>query len=254
LPPPYICFPITTLSVNLIIDIGNSRVKSALFQKGQLIRQQMHECFDPARIAALWEREEPEKAIISNVGKEVEWPNGWDFPFIELGASTPLPFSNKYKSPATLGRDRLALTAAAVLKFPGQNCLVIDTGTCITYDFVDRHAVYHGGGISPGLQMRLRSLNHYTSRLPLVNYQQNFDPIIGDTTDNSILSGTVGGFKREVYATIVAYQERYPDILTMITGGDAYMFDDLLKNSIFAAPDFLMTGLNHILDYNAERL
>ena len=106
---------------------------------------------------------------------------------------------------------------------------------------------------SPGLNMRLHSLPHFTSRLPLVEYDPTYQ-LIGDSTQQSILSGTAGGFKREVAATIQAYQSRYPDVITLITGGDAAIFDDLLKNSIFAPPDFLIIGLNHILDHNAERL
>ncbi|MGB0176022.1 MAG: type III pantothenate kinase, partial [Owenweeksia sp.] len=192
-------------------------------------------------------------AIISNVGEEVEWPQAWKFPFLSLDPNSPMPFENAYKTPKTLGKDRLALAAAAIFSYPSKDCLVIDAGTCVTYDFMDSSGIYHGGGISPGLRMRLQALPHFTSRLPLVEYKEGFD-LTGDSTETSILSGTVGGLKREVRGTIEAYQSRYPSMVTVITGGDMNLFDDLLKNSIFAPPDFLITGLNHILDYNAERL
>ncbi|MEQ9262049.1 MAG: type III pantothenate kinase [Owenweeksia sp.] len=240
--------------MNLIIDIGNSQTKAALFEKGKLKAKQVFSAFEDNAISSWWKSEgEPKQGILSNVGRKVNWPAVWTFPVLELDHQTKLPFVNAYSTPETLGKDRMALTAAAVMFYPGHDCLIIDAGTCVTYDFVDRNKTYHGGGISPGLHMRLKSLQHFTSRLPLVNYSIGFE-LIGTTTATSILSGTVGGLKREVENTIAAYQSRYPSMITIITGGDANLFDDLLKNSIFAPPDFLITGLNHILDYNAERL
>src|SRR5690606_36722415 len=129
----------------------------------------------------------------------------------------------------------------------------IDAGTCITFDFVDKEGFYHGGGISPGLHMRYKALHTFTARLPEVTHKTPV-PLTGRSTTESIRSGVSGGVKREVAATIEVYQDRYPSLITIITGGDMLLFEDLVKNSIFAAPDFLLNGLNDILEYNAEKL
>ncbi len=240
--------------MNLAIDIGNSRVKVALFKQGQLVAKTILESFSPAQVEKFWsDYGNPERAIVSNVGEETKLPVRWNFPSLILDSQTALPFQSEYKTPQTIGKDRLALAAAARFQYPAQDCLVIDAGTCITYDFVNRSGNYLGGGISPGLKMRLQSLPHFTSRLPLVEAKPHFE-LIGQSTENSILSGTVGGIIREVEGTIAEYKSRYPQLVSIVTGGDMLWFDDLLKNSIFAAPDFLMMGLNYILDYNAERL
>ncbi|MDZ7847381.1 MAG: type III pantothenate kinase [Owenweeksia sp.] len=165
----------------------------------------------------------------------------------------PLPFKLKYKTPETLGLDRIALAAAAAHDYPGKNCLVIDAGTCLTYDFIDRERNYHGGAIAPGLKMRYQALHHFTARLPLVAHRAEVE-LIGDSTETSIQAGVAGGIFYEVKATIEAYQMRYPGLITVLTGGDYAAFEGLSKNGIFAAPEFLLHGLNNILEYYAEVL
>tara|TARA_R110002072_G_scaffold143053_3_gene288982 strand:+ start:1838 stop:2557 length:720 start_codon:yes stop_codon:yes gene_type:complete len=239
--------------VNLIFDFGNSLAKIALFRDGQLLEKQTFPTDDLHQIQkALQMLPDVEAAIISNVSKEFKLEQ-FPFPILDLNAKSPLPFTLNYLSPDTLGIDRIALAAGAQKLYPHKNCLIIDCGTCITYDFLDENSIYHGGGISPGLEMRLKSLAHFTARLPHISKRSDFQ-LVGKSTEESILSGSIGGFKREVEATIAEYNKRYPSLITIITGGDANQFDYLLKNSIFAAPDFLLTGLNHILEYNAERL
>lgn len=239
--------------MNLIFDFGNSQAKIALFEKGKMVDKLVFPIYDEDGIVkAIAGFEKVDRAILSNVGREFQFSN-LGFPVLELNAETVLPFSINYLSPKTLGIDRIALAAAAQKIYPNQNCLIIDSGTCITYDFLDENSTYHGGGISPGLEMRLKSLPQFTAKLPLIQKSNDFQ-LVGQTTEESILSGTIGGFKREVGATIEAYKSRYPSLITIITGGDTNQFDYLLKNSIFAAPDFLLIGLNHILEYNAERL
>lgn len=239
--------------MNLIFDFGNSQAKIALFEKGKMLDKLVFSIFDKDGISnAISCFKKVDRAILSNVGREFQFLK-FEYPVLELTAKTVLPFSLNYLSPKTLGIDRIALAAAAQKMHPNKNCLIIDSGTCITYDFLDENSTYHGGGISPGLEMRLKSLPKFTAKLPLIQKSNDFQ-LVGQTTEESILSGTIGGFKREVGATIEAYKSRYPSLITIITGGDANQFDYLLKNSIFAAPDFLLIGLNHILEYNAERL
>lgn len=239
--------------MNLIFDFGNSLVKIATFRDGHLLDKAIFSVYNEQEIRnAVANFQNIEKAIVSSVGNDFEFGE-LPFPILRLNAQTPLPFSLKYETPQTLGIDRIALAAAAAKIYPQRNCLIIDSGTCITYEFIDEKLQYQGGGISPGLEMRLKSLPHFTAKLPLIKKNNDFN-LIGKSTEDSILSGTIGGYRREVEATIEAYKSRYPSLITIITGGDANQFDYLLKNSIFAAPDFLLTGLNHILEYNAKRL
>lgn len=239
--------------MNLIFDFGNSQAKIARFDKALMLDKHIFPLFDEDGIEKIISGfQNIERAIVSNVGKDFKLEN-FSFPVLTLNSDTPIPFSLEYQTPKTLGMDRIALAAAAHKIYPKQNCLIIDSGTCITYDFIDENSIYHGGGIAPGLEMRLKSLPHFTAKLPFVEKSNHFN-LIGQSTQESILSGTIGGFKREVEATIEAYKSRYSSLIIIITGGDANQFDYLLKNSIFAAPDFLLTGLNHILEYNAERL
>ena len=239
--------------MNLIFDFGNSQAKIARFDDGLMLDKHTFPVFDEDGIQkTISSFQEIERAIVSNVGKDSTFLN-FPFPVLVLNSETSIPFSLEYQTPKTLGMDRIALAAAAAKIYPKQNCLIIDSGTCVTYDFIDENSVYHGGGIAPGLEMRLKSLPHFTAKLPLIEKSKHFN-LIGQSTEESILSGTIGGFKREVESTIEAYKSRYPSLITIISGGDANQFDYLLKNSIFAAPDFLLTGLNHILEYNAERL
>lgn len=239
--------------MNLILDIGNSRAKIALIDDEKILNQWQFSTTDHEAIRhTIIGQSTVNKAILSNVGSDFDLPP-LSYPILKLNHEVRLPFESKYSTPTTLGIDRIALVAAAVSNHPGNNCLIIDAGTCITYDFIDEAGIYHGGGISPGLNMRLNGLADYTARLPKVEFEKEFE-LIGGSTRESILSGAAGGFKREVEATIDAYKSRYPSLITVITGGDGIVFDYLAKNSIFAAPDFLLTGLNHILEYNAERL
>lgn len=248
----YICTLTYLCSVNLILDIGNTRTKIATIKNRSIVDFSFLDSSEELIKDRLVDYKDIDKAIVSNVNSDFKYPD-LNFPLLELNHRTPIPFKLDYKTPTTLGLDRIALVASAVNQYPNTNCLVIDAGTCITYDFVNASGMYKGGGISPGLSMRLKSLAHYTSRLPKVSYQKDF-MLIGDSTESSILSGAVGGFKREIEATIGEYKKRYPSLITIITGGDIKVFDYLAKNSIFAAPDFLLLGLNHILEYNAERL
>ncbi len=241
--------------MNIIFDEGNTRTKVAWFDTGKLIETHiLNE--EEGELEKLLIKHSAERAIVSSVVgdrlfRQVKTKS--DFPVFQLTHNLRLPYKMDYATPETLGLDRIALAAAAASLHSGKNCLVIDAGTCITYDLITDKSVYLGGAISPGLQMRFKAVNHFTAKLPLVS-AEDFQDLVGDSTASSIASGVVTGIKEEVRGTIQRYEERFPQLITIITGGDAGLFDALLKNSIFAAPEFLLRGLNNILDYHAEML
>lgn len=166
--------------------------------------------------------------------------------------TTPIPFKNCYQSAATLGSDRIAAAVGAFTLYPSCNVLVIDAGTCIKYNFTNNHNEYLGGGISPGLQMRFKALHQFTSKLPLVEFNSETISLIGNTTQQSIISGVVKGTIAEIDGIINEYKNQYPDLVCVITGGDSEYLCKQLKNSIFANQNLVLKGLNDILNYNLE--
>ena len=239
--------------MNIIFDQGNTRTKIAWFDRGNKIESLT--LINPVNdVQALLKKHKVSNGMVSSVvGSDLfdEIKALANFPVLSLSHSMRLPFSMNYSTPKTLGLDRIALAAAAVAEYPGQNCLVIDAGTCITYDFVNAEGVYHGGAISLGVQMRFKAMNRFTAGLPISSVEE-YNDLIGDSTLSSLASGVIIGVKEEVRGTIQLYAERFAPLITVITGGDASMFDHLVKNSIFAAPEFLLQGLNNILEYHAE--
>ncbi len=166
-----------------------------------------------------------------------------------LSEKTNVPIINKYKTPNTLGKDRLAAVVGACFLFPKKDVLVFDAGTCLTIDFVNARNEYIGGRISPGIKMRFKALNTFTDKLPLVQQEKNSD-IIGDDTISTIVSGVQQGILAEVKLIISDYKSQNPDTIAVVTGGDCFFFEKELKNSIFANPNLVLVGLNEILDYN----
>jgi len=171
---------------------------------------------------------------------------------LELDTSTLLPITLNYKTLETLGKDRIALAVAAAQLYPHKNVLIIDAGTCITYDFIDKHKEYQGGSISPGIQMRFKALNTFTDKLPLINPTDNVE-LLGKSTSESISSGVMNGVYSEIDGIIDKYKINFPDIEVILTGGDIIYFDKKLKNNIFANSNLVLKGLNMILDYNAGK-
>ena len=164
---------------------------------------------------------------------------------------------NQYKTPDTLGVDRLAAVIGAHKLYPGKSSLVIDAGTCITYDYIDAGGNYFGGSISPGLNMRYKALNYYTGALPLINADEKFDKIYGDDTRSAILSGVQNGIKYEVFGFVESYRANEPELNILLSGGDSIFFDTLLKNSIFAPyvknePYLVLRGLNAAIQNNND--
>jgi len=242
------------MEMNLIIDVGNSFVKLAVFKGEKLKYKESVELDDTFFIIkALKEKHTAiEKAIISSVGKlkkaEVN-AIAKLFDLLVLDSKTKLPFKNLYKTPKTLGVDRIALVCSSIHQFPNKNTLVIDAGTCITYDFVTSNTEYLGGAISPGIRVRYKSLNNLTSNLPLLESEMP-KHIIGESTEESIHSGVINGVLKEIDGVIEAYKIKYPDLTVILTGGDAKFLSKQLKSSIFANSNFLLEGLNFILQFN----
>ena len=171
------------------------------------------------------------------------------FPVIRLTHETPVPIKNLYKTPETLGADRLAAVIGANAIRPNRDLLIIDAGTCITFDFIDKHGQYHGGNISPGMEMRLKALHAFTAKLPEVTADGE-TPTYGDSTETAIRAGVYHGIAFEIEGYIRQLQKNYPQLLVFLTGGDRFSFDTNLKSSIFADSFLVLKGLNRILAYN----
>jgi type III pantothenate kinase len=242
--------------MNLIIDVGNTNVKMAIYGKNKLLR--LLRCnIDDINVAFLELRKRYKninKVIVSSVGKLTQE----QFTFLEdinvsffLSHRTKLPFENCYKTPKTLGVDRIALVSAAVKQFPFKNVLIIDAGTCITYDFINEDNEYLGGAISPGVTTRYKTLNNLTANLPLLE-PKHPKSIIGNSTSNAIHSGVIFGVLNEIDGTIEVYKKKYEDLTVILTGGDGKFLSKQLKNSIFANSNFLLEGLNYILEFNTK--
>ena len=172
---------------------------------------------------------------------------------IELDHFTPIPVVNKYRTPDTLGYDRIAAAVGAYTICPGKNVLVIDAGTAITYDIVTADGEFLGGNISQGVEIRFKSLNKYTNRLPLLERPEHAPPLLGSSTREAIQSGIINGLLFEMDGFIDAISKEYPKLQVVLTGGDANYFVGKLKNSIFVDPNLNLIGLNRILEHNADR-
>jgi len=241
------------LHKKLIIDIGNTLQKLAIFEGKALIFKETFQRLGPADVAAFIEKHGPFHGIIQSAvtiyPPEIEAILGRAAKFILLTDLVPLPFKNLYETPKTLGKDRVAAVAGAFSLFPGRNVLVIDAGTCITYDIINERSEYLGGGISPGIRMRFKAMHTFTGKLPLIEPEE-FDGLIGTTTRGSLLSGVYNGVKGEITDIIDQYRQHYSDLQIVITGGDHDFLLNKLKISIFAAPELVLQGLNEIFDYN----
>lgn len=242
------------MAKDLAIDIGNTRTKFGWFDKKELLHAFQLNNADLANNDKLMESYEPANIIISSVNDKAEALLGIDrfkAQTIHLNSSTKLPIKLEYQSPETLGKDRIAGAVGAAVQFPKKNVLVIDAGSCITYDLMTERKSYLGGAISPGIQMRLQAMNNYTDQLPLLYWEQPKRPeTLGNTTISSMLSGVVNGLIAEMNGFISSYGEQFSDLKVVLTGGDANFFEKELKNGIFADPNLVLKGLHEILDYN----
>jgi type III pantothenate kinase len=240
--------------LNLIIDIGNSRTKIALFNQGERMVSFPVDCFTSENLKQLLnDFPSVEGAIVSSVKENQELlltALKKLIPFtIYLDHNTHLPIENLYETPDTLGKDRIAAAVGANKLFPDKNLLVIDAGTAITYDFISEKNQYFGGFITPGLNMRFRALNHFTDKLPLLKPEIS-DNYQGNNTNNSIRGGIQYGLKGEINQMIKYFNDLYGNLTIILTGGDAPYFEKLLKNNIFVAEEITLLGLNTILEFN----
>jgi type III pantothenate kinase len=238
--------------MNLVVDYGNSSAKVAIFNQSKLIEKITFATTEKLKEFLL--ASTAENFIVSSVNADAQQICDWAIhtkqKFI-LTHKLPLPITITYSTPHTLGVDRIAGACGAVQLFPGFNSLVIDAGTCITYDFTDEKGNYHGGGISPGLMMRFKAVHTFTAKLPLVNPIDSPE-LIGNSTETSIQSGVIFGVVEEIKGLIERYRAKYPDLKVILCGGDAPFFENKLKASIFASPDLVLFGLNSVLIHNVS--
>lgn len=241
--------------MSLMIDIGNTKTKYAHFVDDRIKDKGFCNTEETSKIVYVYS-EKVKNIMLSSVKPIPELvlskPKNKGCKLIVLSSELEMPFKTSYNSPKTLGSDRLALIAGAVSLFSNIPVLIIDAGTCITFDFVDSKKNHLGGSISPGLQMRLNALENQTSALPAVNLRMPHK-LIGDSTENSILSGVVNGAIKELDGIIDTYKKRYPETIVVITGGDLGFFDKKLKNSIFVDEDILLKGMYFIQKHYANK-
>ena len=243
--------------MKLIIDIGNTVAKLVAFEENEPIEEVRTSGDDLAGLAAFACKYNFEKGIVGSVkglsAIAEQALRNLPFPILHFSPDTPVPVGNKYRTPETLGADRLAAAVGASILKPGKDILIIDAGTCITYDVIDAKKNYWGGNIAPGMQMRLHALHEHTVRLPLVQAEGEV-PGLGYNTETAIRSGVLRGMKYEIEGYIKSMRAKYPNLLVFLTGGDKINFDTNIKNSIFADKFIVPRGLNKILDYNYDKI
>ncbi|HEY9196000.1 MAG TPA: type III pantothenate kinase [Mucilaginibacter sp.] len=236
----------------LVIDIGNTLTKIAVFELDNLLAFEQFENVDETRLEKLLTNYKIDRAIVSSVKKQTEpWQVNLEkrLPLVYFNNLMTSGIRNHYLTPETLGTDRLAAVIGASYIYPGVDSLVIAGGTCITYDYVDADRNYFGGSISPGLNMRYKAVNNYTAGLPLINADAGFTQRYGSNTERAIRSGVQNGIKYELTGFIESYKKGDTQLNIVLSGGDSIFFDTLLKNSIFAPyikiePHLVLKGLN----------
>lgn len=233
--------------MNLIIDIGNTRVKAAVFDGSVMLEK--HPFREVNELKDFLDGRSFDHCIVSSVSIDTSAILSW-LPVngnkIQLTSTLGFPIQIAYDTPTTLGVDRIAAACGAFQLFPNQDCLVIDMGTCITYDFLSAEGVYEGGSIAPGVKMRFAAMHHFTARLPIVEPIMN-PPLTGKSTVTSMQSGVINGVLQEINGYISRYQSQHALLKTVACGGDIAFFENSVKPSIFVAPDLVLIGLNRIL-------
>jgi type III pantothenate kinase len=240
----------------LTVDIGNTRIKGAVFEGNTQIDTFFFtkKDFQKKIENILKTHQKITDLVVASVG-DVEKESFLEFKKVLkvhfISHKDPFPFFNDYETPHTLGIDRMVLAAGAIFQFPNQNRLVIDAGTCVTFDFIDDQNTYHGGAIAPGLRLRYESLHNFTAKLPLLTLESPKD-LIGKSTSESIHSGVVNGLVYEIDGFIDEYKARYSNFIIILTGGDTDFLAKRLKNTIFANSNFLLESLNQTFQYKIK--
>jgi type III pantothenate kinase len=245
-------------TMNLTIDMGNTRVKYAVFDGGTVVSDGCSEEFDEAVIDRILAAHPGiTQAIVATtrgpVDDTVALVRRRIGRCLRLSPQLPLPIRNGYTTPETLGEDRLAAAVGAASLYPGRNLLIVDFGTAITIDQVSADGVFRGGNISPGMQMRYKALHQFTGRLPLIDSNGRKLPM-GRDTETAIRAGVMKGMEYEISGYIESMKHKYPELLVFLTGGDDFSFDTNVKSVIFADRFLVLKGLNRILNYNNGRI
>jgi type III pantothenate kinase len=242
--------------MNLCIDQGNSSTKTGIFDQNILVECASFENFGISEVSKLLEKFSIKACVLSSVILDnddlLTYLKCKFSDLIVLSHLTPIPIENRYKTPETLGKDRLAVVVGASFIKPETDILVVDAGTAITYDFIDANKVYWGGNIAPGLNLRLRALHEFTQKLPLVEARED-SPLLGNDTPSAITSGALHGIVYEIDGYINTLKFKYPQLSVFLTGGSTFYFDTKLKNAIFAERNLVLIGLNRILQYNVQK-
>ncbi len=243
--------------MNLALDIGNTRTKIGLFKDNILVEQMVWMDWTGAELLAYGEQTGVERIIMSSVAEGEETLHDMlseHFELLELTHTTPLPFQNHYRTPKTLGKDRLAAVAGAHALYPANDCLVIDCGTCIKYEWLTADGIYHGGNIAPGASMRIRAMHHFTARLPEVALEMPVETI-GQSTQTALQNGALRGATLEMEGFVQLFQAGSSQVQVLLTGGDANFFAPHLKiTNLKTEPNLTLIGLNHILNSKLRML
>lgn len=241
--------------MNLVVDIGNSFIKSAVFKGEDIVMLKSFRISEYDLLVSGINDYPVKRAIVSSVSLSIDFISSSLKNKIKYvlfpNLNTRLPFKNLYLDKETLGFDRIAAAAGAQALFPGENIIIIDAGTAITIDVVTKEGQFIGGNISPGVDMRFKALNEFTSKLPLVKIEGETG-ITAKTTEDAIRFGVFNGIKYEMDGYIDAFNQIYENLKVILTGGDHKYFDKKLKNSIFADSNLTLKGLNKILQFNVS--
>lgn len=236
---------------SLILDIGNTRIKAALFVENHLEWETAYEDFSTMLVEVI--DKEFDHCIISSIKwSEKELKEKIPFYFLFLNSSTKLPINMAYETPNTLGLDRVAAAIGALVHVKHGPVLAIDMGTCVTFDLINEKNTFQGGAISPGFTMRAKAMNTFTAKLPLVDLKNKPESFIGRNTNTCMQVGIWYGMEFEILGQIAAYQKKFSKIKVFVSGGDAQSFDSLAKDHIFVVPNLVLYGLNAILNHNVE--
>lgn len=247
---------------NVVVDWGNTTLKTGWFNGPSLIETRRYDSVASLIADLTLTNRTVASVIVSSTSRPAdeirEYLSGEGRAIWVLDSQTPVPIRNAYDTPHTLGADRIAAAVGATVLFPGQDCVVLDLGTCLTADFIDREGVFRGGLISPGLHMRFRAMHEQTARLPLVTFEPNelelWPDVTAKNTRQALLSGVVNGLMFEMNGIIERHRRERPGVVVLLCGGDAPSFESRLKGPIFAVPELVLIGLNRILHYNVENL
>ncbi len=239
--------------MNLCIDIGNTRVKGILYDGDKEVFYHHSDHIDLDLLKDLSSKYPIKNCILSStriLENEVIFFLSHHFNLLVLDETTVIPIHNGYGTPGSLGKDRLAAAVAVACLFPKQNCIIIDSGTCLTYNFINSDSIYQGGNIAPGLNMRLQAMNYFTDKLPLVEIKYH-EPLFGKDTAMALQNGAVKGAIYELTSFIDEVFANYGESRIILTGGDSIIFVKHLNFKIFAHPNLVLLGLNEILKFNA---